>query len=165
MIDDVRGATCSVVLDSTTLAGLAFIEGAGYRIGQIGSFVRIPMGFVELFGVVSQIGAGSVPERLAAEEPHGRRWMTVQLVGEGTRSGGFSRGLAQYPTIGDHVHLVAEGDLAAIYGDSSVPDQIEIGRLAAPREFPRSSILIGSSRATLLSSALRAQASPRWWLD
>src|SRR3954452_17612793 len=105
-VQDVRGATVSLALDADTLAGLAFIEGAGHRIGQVGSFVRIPMGYVDLFGVVSQVGAGAVPERLADTEPYGHRWMTIQLVGEGTRGGTFSRGLSQYPTIGDAAHLV-----------------------------------------------------------
>lgn len=115
-VQDVRGASVSVAMDEETLAGLAFIDGSGYRIGQVGSFVRIPIGYVDLFGIVSQVGAGAVPERLAEVEPHGHRWMTVQLVGEGLRGGQFSRGLSQFPTIGDPVHLVAEADLAGLYG-------------------------------------------------
>jgi len=135
-IQDVRGATVSVALDADTLAGLAFIEGAGYRIGQVGSFVRIPMGYVDLFGVVSQVGAGAVPERLAEVEPYGHRWMTVQLVGEGPRGGSFSRGLAQYPTVGDPVHLVSDADLSAIYGRGDSPGYIEVGRLASAEAIP-----------------------------
>ena len=68
-IEDVRGATVGVVLDKDTVSGLTFIEGQGYRIGQVGSFVRIPLGLVDLFGVVAQVGAGAVPERLAGTEP------------------------------------------------------------------------------------------------
>jgi uncharacterized protein len=135
-VQDVRGATVSVALDEDTLSGLAFIEGSGYRIGQVGSFVRIPMGYVDLFGVVSQVGAGAVPERLADVEPYGRRWMTVQLLGEGPRGGEFSRGLGQYPTVGDPVHLVADADLAAIYGRTEAPEYVEIGRLASAEAIP-----------------------------
>jgi DNA helicase HerA-like ATPase len=135
-VQDVRGATVSVALDVDTLAGLAFIEGAGYRIGQVGSFVRIPMGYVDLFGVVSQVGAGAVPERLADVEPYGHRWMTVQLLGEGPRGGSFSRGLGQYPTVGDPVHLVTDDDLAAIYGRADSPNFVEIGRLASAEAIP-----------------------------
>src|SRR5712692_11038040 len=105
-VQDVKGPTISVALEPATVAGLVFIEGHGYRIGQVGSFVRIPMGYVDLFGVVSQVGAGAIPERLALVEPHGYRWMTVQLVGEGQRGGEFKRGLSQHPTVGDSVHLV-----------------------------------------------------------
>src|SRR5260221_3774541 len=121
-VQDVKGATISVALDEETVSGLAFIQGHGYRIGQVGSFVRVPVGYVDLFGVVSQVGAGAVPERLAAIEPHGYRWMTVQLVGEGQRRGQFKRGLSQYPTVSDPVHLVTEQDLAKIYGHPDEPN-------------------------------------------
>lgn len=92
-VQDVQGATISVALDKDTVSGLAFIEGHGYRIGQVGSFVRIPIGFTDLFGIVSQVGAGAVPEALAKIEPYGHRWMKVQLIGEGQRAGEFKRGI------------------------------------------------------------------------
>ena len=135
-VQDVNGPTISVTLEPATVAGLAFIEGRGYRIGQVGSFVRIPMGYVDLFGVVSQVGAGAIPERLAAVEPHGHRWMTIQLIGEGQRGGRFSRGLAQHPTVGDSVHLVVEKDLARVYGRSEAPNLVRIGHLASAESIP-----------------------------
>ncbi|MBU4556762.1 MAG: ATPase, partial [Actinobacteria bacterium] len=107
-VQDVNGATVSVALDPDTVSGLAFIDGHGYRIGQIGSFVRIPIGFTDLFGIVSQVGAGAVPESRIEDEPHGYRWMRVQLIGEGQRLGAFERGISQYPTIGDEAHLVTD---------------------------------------------------------
>ncbi len=135
-VQDVHGATVSVALDQDTISGLAFIDGHGYRIGQIGSFVRIPIGFTDLFGIVSQVGAGAVPEALAALEPHGYRWMRVQLIGEGQRLGGFERGIAQYPTIGDEAHLVTDVDLARIYGTASVPSLVRLGSLASAESIP-----------------------------
>src|SRR2546425_13360002 len=105
-VQDVKGPTISVSLEPPALSGLVFIEGHGYRIGQVGSFVRVPICYVDLFGVVSQVGAGAVPERLVAVAAHGHRWVTVQLGGEGPRGGEFMRGLSQYPTVGYLVHLV-----------------------------------------------------------
>jgi len=130
-VEDVKGATISVVLDEDTASGLAFVDGHAFRIGQVGSFVRIPIGYVDLFGIVSQVGASAVPERLAEHEIHGHRWMTVQLVGEGTRKGDFDRGLSQYPTIGDTVHLVTEEDLKRIYGRPDSPRYVRVGSLAS----------------------------------
>lgn len=130
-VQDVQGATVSVALDKDTVSGLAFIDGRGYRIGQIGSFVRIPIGFVDLFGLVSQVGAGAVPEALAKVEPYGYRWLRVQLIGEGQRAGEFKRGISQYPTIGDEAHLVTEHDLARIYGRPDAPNFVRIGNLAS----------------------------------
>lgn len=175
-VQDVRGAVVSVALDSTTLSGLSFLHGTGYRVGQIGSFVRIPMGFLDLYGVVSQIGAGSVPERLAEAEPHGHRWMTIQLIGEGSRSGGFARGLAQYPVIGDSVHIVTEDDLASIYGRRTDAAQVEIGRLASAESVPalididrlvtRHSAIVGATgagKSTLVAGLIHAMSDATRW--
>lgn len=135
-VQDVQGATISIALDKNTVSGLAFIEGHGYRIGQIGSFVRIPIGFIDLFGVVSQIGAGAVPENLTEIEPFGYRWMKVQLIGEGQRKGEFKRGISQYPTIGDEAHLVTEYDLARIYGRPDAPNFVRVGSVASAESIP-----------------------------
>ena len=54
-VQDVQGATVSVELDKDTISGLIFIDGHGYRIGQVGSFIRIPIGFIDLFGIVIPI--------------------------------------------------------------------------------------------------------------
>src|ERR1700733_14242807 len=118
-VEDVRGATVSVTLGGDTVSGLSVIEGHAYRVGQIGSFVRIPIGYTNLYGVVSQVGAGAVPESQRELEQHGRRWMTVQLVGEASRGAQFQRGLAQHPTIDDPVHLLAERDLELLYGSKA----------------------------------------------
>lgn len=135
-VQDVTGATVRGVLESHTASGLAFIDGHGYRIGQVGSFVRIPLGYVDLFGVVSQVGAGAVPENLAAQHPHGDRWITIQLVGEGYRGEDFRRGISQYPTIGDAVHLVTEQDLARVYGRPESARYVSVGHLASAESIP-----------------------------
>lgn len=135
-VQDVRGVTISVHLDSDTLPGLIFVNGQAYRVGQVGSFIRIPLGYVDLFGIVSQVGAGSVPERIAEEEPHGHRWMTIELIGEGRRGGEFQRGVSQHPTIGDSVHLVTEDELERIYGRPNEPQFVRIGTLAGAEAIP-----------------------------
>ncbi len=135
-VQDVQGATISIALDKDTVSGLAFIDGHGYRIGQIGSFVRISIGFTDLFGIVSQVGAGAVPEALAKVEPYGYRWLKVQLIGEGQRSGDFKRGISQYPTIGDEAHLVTEQDLARIYGRPDALNLVRVGSLASAESIP-----------------------------
>ena len=47
-VQDVNGSTVSIALHKDTISGLTFINGHGYRIGQIGSFVRIPLGYIHL---------------------------------------------------------------------------------------------------------------------
>jgi len=93
-VQDVNGTSISVTLNSNQLSGLTFVNGQGYRIGQLGTFVRIPIGYIDLFGIVSQVGASAVPENLAASSPYGNRWLTIQLIGEGYRKGNFQRGIS-----------------------------------------------------------------------
>lgn len=172
-VQDVQGATISIALDPNTVSGLAFIDGHGYRIGQIGSFVRVSIGFNDLFGIVSQVGAGAVPESLAKLEPYGNRWLRVQLIGEAGRSGGFHRGVSQYPTIGDEAHLVDEQDLARIYGRQDVQNNVRIGSLASTESIPalididklisRHSAVVGSTgsgKSTTVAGLLASISDP-----
>lgn len=172
-VQDVQGATISIALDPNTVSGLAFIDGHGYRIGQIGSFVRVSIGFNDLFGIVSQVGAGAVPEALAALEPYGNRWLRVQLIGQAGRSGGFHRGVSQYPTIGDEAHLVDEQDLARIYGRQDVQNNVRIGSLASTESIPalididklisRHSAVVGSTgsgKSTTVAGLLASISDP-----
>lgn len=135
-VQDVQGSTINIELDKATISGLVFIDGHGYRVGQIGSFVRVPIGFIDLFGIVTQVGAGAVPDSLAHTEPHGHRWLRVQLVGEGQRTGVFERGISQYPTINDEAHLVTEQDLSRIYGRPDQPNYVRIGKIASAESIP-----------------------------
>ena len=136
IVQDVQGATVHVELDKDTISGLVFIDGQGYRLGQVGSFIRIPIGFMDLFGIVSQVGAGAVPESYANVEPYGRRWLRVQLIGEGQRSGQFQRGISQYPTINDEAHLVTEQDLTRIYGRPDELKYVRVGSVASAESIP-----------------------------
>lgn len=130
-VQDVNGTSVSIKLICSHSSGLTFVNGQGYRIGQVGSFVRIPIGYVDLFGIVSQVGARSVPENIKDKEPNGYRWITVQLIGEGCKKGKFQRGISQYPTIDDEVHLVSEDDLARIYGEEGKQNHmIRVGHIA-----------------------------------
>lgn len=167
LVDDVKGATVSVVLDTKTQSGLIFINGHGYRIGQIGSFIRIPLGYDNLYGIVSQVGAGAIPENVRTEDVQGRRWMTVQIVGESHSKGDFERGVSQYPTVGDQVHIVTEDDLERIYGSKDTPNYVNIGSIASSESIPalinidrlltRHSAIVGSTgsgKSTTVSSIL-----------
>lgn len=172
-VQDVQGASISVALDKDTVSGLAFIDGHGYRIGQIGSFVRISIGFTDLFGIVSQVGAGAVPEALLKAEPYGYRWMKVQLIGEGQRAGEFKRGISQYPTIGDEAHLVTEQDLTRIYGRADAPNSVRVGSLASSESIPalididrlvtRHSAVVGTTgagKSTTVANLLASLSDP-----
>ncbi|HEU5406257.1 MAG TPA: ATP-binding protein, partial [Nitrospira sp.] len=76
------------------------------------------------------------PEALIKTEPYGYRWLKVQLIGESQRAGIFSRGISQYPIIGDQAHLVTEEDLSRIYGKADTPSLVRVGSLASAESIP-----------------------------
>lgn len=135
-VQDVAGTLVSVSLVTATATGLSFHNGDSYRIGQIGSFVRIPLGYTSLFGVVSQVGAGAAPTSEGDLHPWGNQWLKVQLVGERGRAGQFERGVSQHPTINDAVHIVTEDDLREIYGPGDPVDFVTVGHLASAESIP-----------------------------
>jgi DNA helicase HerA-like ATPase len=126
----------SVSLISETVTGLSFYKGETYRIGQVGSFVRIPLGYTSLYGIVSQVGAGAAPATEGDTRPWGSQWLRVQLVGEKGREGKFERGVSQHPTINDTVHIVTEEDLQEIYGPGDPVDFVAVGHLASAESIP-----------------------------
>jgi hypothetical protein len=130
-VEDVNGSSVSVQLSESTPGGLLFVSGEAYRVGQVGGFVRIPSGYVDLYGVISQVGAGAAPGPPEAAPQFGNRWLRVELVGQGRRSTNFERGIAQYPSIGDSVHVVTESDLKTVYAPGDDDGYIPVGRVAS----------------------------------
>ena len=98
----VAGAALNVNLARSVASGLSVINGKAYKVGQVGSFVRVPQGYQDLFGVVSEVGASAAPDNVDLMTDTGR-WMKIELVGE-ILGGTFERGVSQYPNIGDAVH-------------------------------------------------------------
>jgi DNA helicase HerA-like ATPase len=133
----VVGARVHVEISPDVPSASPIINGRIYRLGQVGSFVRIPLGFLNLYGIVSTVGASEgEPSNAVESEPfHGLRWVEVQLVGESYGSAGFQRGVSVFPTLDDRVHIVTDDDLSIIFG-SSGPSMVEIGTLAASESLP-----------------------------
>ena len=167
----VSGAKISVRQSPAVSSGISIIGGKSYKIGQVGSFVRIPQGYHDLYGLVSEAGAIATPDLVVNSSSIGsERWITVQLVGEimGTS---FERGISQYPNVNDEVHLVTESDLVSIYGVEE-EGQIVVGCLASAdgisvkldldKLVTRHSAVLGSTgsgKSTMVASLLRSIAS------
>ncbi len=76
-VEDVSGPSVRIKLEDGTETGLVFVRGEGYRVGQVGSFVRIPAGYSDLYGIVSQVGAGAAPSVGESAQNFGNRWLCV----------------------------------------------------------------------------------------
>lgn len=107
------------------------IDGKIYKIGQIGTFVKIPIGNINIYGIVSSVN--NTPSKVIDTELKqyiGSRFLTVNLVGEKVGDNKFEKGVGIYPTINDEVHIVVDADLYDIYGEKD-SDSIVIGKHSA----------------------------------
>lgn len=132
-IRSVDGATIFVELSSEIASSNPIVHGRTYRIGQIGSFVRIPLGFLNIYGVVSMVGVVGVASTDGVQlmlQNAAERTLQVRLVGEAYRSGRFQRGVSTFPTVDDEVHAVTEADLALVYSPSGTAP-VQIGQHSA----------------------------------
>ena len=167
-VASVSGAAVRVHLAPSVASGLSIIAGRVYKIGQVGSFVRIPQGYQDLFGVVSTVGAEAVPDGVDTDDTG--RWMKVELIGEAL-GGAFERGISQYPNVGDYVHLAVEHHIRAVY-DRPGESNVTIGSLSSAESIPakvaldelitRHSAILGSTgsgKSTTVASLLRAMTS------
>ncbi|MFN7611068.1 MAG: ATP-binding protein, partial [bacterium] len=97
-------------------------------IGQIGTFIKIPVGNITIYGIVSSVSnTPSKADEILIKYNFGSRFLSVQLVGEKVGDDDFEKGIGTYPTINDEVHLVIEKDLFDIYGMRD-EGSIEIGK-------------------------------------
>ena len=141
-VASVSGSIVRVRLREDMSSTLVLIGGESHRVGQIGGFLRIPLGYTNLYGVCTQVGADAAPpgviesgslnilESDMEERLSGYRWLTIALFGE-SLGGQFERGVGQYPTVGDEVHLATLADLRTVYGwTRSTKGTVSVGSIA-----------------------------------
>ncbi|MDP8239131.1 MAG: ATP-binding protein [Candidatus Hatepunaea meridiana] len=169
-IESVKGGVITIRLREN-IPTLMMVDGYSYRVGQVGAFLRIPIGFTQLYAVCTLVGAAAAPDSDKNDSQVGNRWMTGTLFGESI-GGIFERGISQYPTINDEVHLITHDDIKIIYSSMEEERSITIGNLAASsgiegkidlgKFVTRHSCIVGSSGAgktNLVSVLLEAIAT------
>lgn len=172
-VTNVQGDTITAAVVPEAAPGLTFSRGHAYFVGQVGAYVRIPLGLVDLFAVVVQVGSSAQPEEPIEGTIPGRPWMRLELLGEAHRDGSFSRGVARYPSIGDRVLLVTANDLNRIYEVQDHRRSVRIGHIANAPHLPalidvtklvtRHAAIVGSTgsgKSTTVAAILSALASP-----
>ncbi|MBO1741940.1 ATP-binding protein [Leifsonia sp. TF02-11] len=172
-ITNVRGDTITAAVLPEAAPGLTFSRGHAYFVGQVGAYVRIPLGLVDLFAVVVQVGSAPRSDEIEDGSIPGRPWMTLELLGEAHRNGAFVRGVARFPSIGDRVLLVTAEDLNRIYEIQDATRAVRIGRVSNAPHLPamidvtklltRHAAVVGSTgsgKSTTVSSIVGAIAAP-----
>lgn len=166
-VSAVTGSSVVIELAPQLNSGLLVIGGRTHRVGQVGSFVRIPQGYNSLYGVISETSESSSIDDNNDLLQTKRRWVKVELVGE-VIGEEFERGIGQYPSINDEAHLVTDQDLKLIYGHKD-SGQVVIGKLSSSDSIDvsvdleklvtRHSAVLGSTgsgKSTSVSSLLRS---------
>jgi DNA helicase HerA-like ATPase len=123
----VDSSTVEVEVSASIPSSAPIINGRLYKIGQIGTFVKMPMGNITIYAIVGAVSDRPFSENPDTEDRTSSKFLSVQLVGEKIGDGQFEKGIGTYPTIGDEVHLVIEKDLFEIYGEKD-SGSIEIGK-------------------------------------
>lgn len=165
-VSSVSSSSIIVELAESMESGIIIIEGKNYRIGQVGSFIKIPIGYNQLYGVTSESNESSTQETENIQT-RSRRWIKVELIGE-MIGGEFDRGISEYPSIGDDVHIVVDRDLKQIFGQPTA-GQFTIGKLSSSdgidvsldldRLVTRHSAILGSTgsgKSTSTASIIRS---------
>ena len=105
----VDSARVEVMITATDLT--IEYEDYTYRVGQLASYVTIPMDDRTLVGFV--IGTGRQEVTVVDVQP--QLILQAQLLGE-VRGGRFTRGVTEYPIVGDDVWVAAQSDFEVIFG-------------------------------------------------
>jgi uncharacterized protein len=166
VVSAVSSSSVSVDLSVSVESGIVVLEGRNYRIGQVGSFVKIPLGYNHLYGVISESNESSTGDAEIGIAKD-RKWIKVELVGE-SLGNVFDRGISEYPSIGDQVHFVVDSDLKNIFKKTS-ESQFNIGKLSSSegigvgldldKLIARHSAILGSTgsgKSTSTASLLRS---------
>ena len=114
-------------------------------------FLRIPLGYTLLYAVCTLVGAAAAPNSDSHDVARGHRWLSATLFGESI-GGVFERGISQYPTIDDEVHLVTTQDMQVIYRSVEVERAVTVGQVAAASGIP-GSLDLGTTRNKALRSS------------
>jgi uncharacterized protein len=124
----VDSSTVEVEVSNEIPSAAPIINGRLYKIGQIGTFVKMPIGNITIYGIVSSVSntPSKSDEKLVLYN-FGTRFLSVQLIGEKIGDDDFEKGVGTYPTINDEVHLVIEKDLFDIYGKKDA-GSVEMGK-------------------------------------
>lgn len=126
--------TVEVEVSANIPSSSPIINGKIYKLGQIGTFVKVIAGNISTFGLVESVS--NTPSNIDSTITLcdiGSRYLSVHLIGEKVGNRKFEKGIGLYPTINDEVHIVTEEDLLDIYGkaESTEDGLLAIGKHAS----------------------------------
>ncbi len=111
VVASVNSAFVSILLDPKITTLKREINGKTYYIGQIGTYVLIPMGTLVLLGMVSELKKEDVNTNGHAQQ---RYVLIISMVGT-VKGGRYERGVSIFPVVDAPVYLAEDADLAVAF--------------------------------------------------
>jgi len=111
VIRKVTTSTATVALDSQLLSLSIQLNGKSYPIGQIGTYVLVPVGRQVLLGMVSEFKKFEYGENGKTRSHYE---MIISLIGS-VKNGIFERGVSTFPTAETPVYILEDKDLAVAF--------------------------------------------------
>ncbi len=111
VVASVNSASVTVLLDQKITSLKREISGKTYFIGQIGTYVLIPMGALVLIGMISESKKEDVETN---GQPQQRVILLVSMVGT-VKAGRYERGVSLFPVVDSPVFLAEDSDLAVAF--------------------------------------------------
>lgn len=134
-IKSVSGYSAEVMLRDDLKGMYLTHEGRLYSIGQIGSYLVIPVAHEKIVGIVSEIKMLTVQNESGEQIiKSDKKIISLQLVGS-ISNNKFERGIGTYPLVEDDVCLADENDFKTIFEGQEKGRNIEIGLFSQNEKF------------------------------
>lgn len=111
IVTAVSSGTLTAIIDSTIASLVKELNGKVYYIGQIGTYVLIPVGKLIIVAMVSEFKKIDLSENGKAAQ---RCIMELNLVGT-VKAGRYERGVSVIPPVDSAVYLAEDNDLTAVF--------------------------------------------------
>lgn len=111
VVTAVNAGKLTIQVDGSITSLRKELSGRVYYIGQIGTYVLIPIGKLLVVAIVSELGKRDISENGKMSQ---RFVMEVNLVGT-VKAGRYERGVSALPPVDSPVYLAEDSDLVAVF--------------------------------------------------
>lgn len=114
VIYSINSSTAVALLDDSIASMERTLSGKTYRLGQIGSFVVVPVGDTSVMGMVTRVRLSDRFQGGSGDIVKAKKEMEIQLIGSVVK-GRFEKGIASFPAIGADVFMTDDSDMTSLF--------------------------------------------------
>ena len=119
-IYSISSSNAIAFMDDSIVSMERTLGGKVYRIGQIGTFVAIPVGTTNIIGMIARVQLSRLTQSMGSTQTEmsdivkAKKEMEIQLVGS-VVNGKFEKGIASFPPIGSDVFMTDDSDITSLF--------------------------------------------------